>query len=110
MHARMIQLTSKPGQIKECAKTVVERALPILRQQPGFIDAVALTSDTENDQFVGLSIWKSKEDADRYTSGPARQFLESVKPLLQQEPEFRSFKVEASTMHNIGIGRAASST
>ncbi len=109
MHARMIQLTVKPGKIQECVKTIVERALPILKQQPGFVDAIALTADTEGDQFVGLTIWKSKEDAERYANGPARQFLESVKPLLQQEPALRSFNVEASTAHNIGIGRAASS-
>jgi quinol monooxygenase YgiN len=109
MHARLIQLTAKPGHLKDCIKSLVEQGIPILKQQPGFVDAVALTSDTERDQFVGLTIWKSKEDAEKYANGQARQVLDSIKPFLQQEPTFRTFNLEASTTHTIGIGRAASS-
>src|ERR1700730_9113462 len=109
MHARMIQVTTKPGQLKEFVKTMLEKNLSILKQQPGFVDAMALTSDTERDQFVGVAIWKSKEDAEKYADGQGRQVLELVKPLLQQEPTIRTFNLEASTIHNIGIGRAGSS-
>ncbi len=110
MHARMIQATAKPGQLKELVKTLVDRSLPILKQQQGFVDSVALTSDTDRDLFVGISIWKNKEDADRYTNGQARQILDSIKPLLQHEPTFHTFNLEASTIHNVGIGRAAVSS
>jgi|HubBroStandDraft_4_1064222.scaffolds.fasta_scaffold1384894_2 quinol monooxygenase YgiN len=109
MHARLIQVTTKPGHLKDCIKSLVEQGIPILKQQPGFVDAVALTSDTERDQFVGLTIWKSKEDAEKYVNGQARQVLESIKPFLQQEPAFRTFNLEASTVHNVGIARAATS-
>jgi quinol monooxygenase YgiN len=87
-----------------------ERALPILKQQPGFVDALALNSDTEPNQFVGISVWKSKEDADKYLGGQARQILESIKALLEGEPIFRTFNVEASVALGVGIGRAASSS
>ena len=110
MYARMIQLTAKAGQLKDCIKAMVEQGLPLLKQQPGFVDAVALTSDTERDQFVGLTIWKSKEDADKYLGGQARQVLESIKPLLDGEPIFRTFNVEASVSLSVGVGRAASSS
>jgi len=110
MHARMIQVTSKPGQIKECIKALVDRGLPVLKQQQGFVDALALTSETEHDQFVGITIWKSKEDADRYVNGQGRQVVESLKPILQHEPTFRIFNLEASTVHNIGVGRAAATS
>ena len=109
MYARMIEVTTKAGQLKDCIKAMVEQGLPLLKQQPGFVDAVALTSDTERDQFVGVTIWKSKEDAEKYGNGQSRQVLDSVRPILQHEPTFRSFNLEASTIHNIGIGRAASS-
>jgi heme-degrading monooxygenase HmoA len=109
MHARMIQITTKPGQIKECVKTMVERELPLLKQQSGFVDTVALTSDTDRDRFTGITIWKSKEDAEKYTNGQGRLVLDSVENLLQGEPTILTFNVEASTVHNIGLARAASS-
>jgi heme-degrading monooxygenase HmoA len=108
MHARMIEVKTKPGQVKEFVKTMIDRGLPILRQQPGFVDAIALTADTEADQFVGVSIWKTKQDAENYVNGPGRQLLESFRSLFQQEPSVRTFNLEASTVHNIGIGRGAS--
>ena len=110
MYARMIQATTKQGRLKEFVSTMTERALSLLKQQPGFVDAIALSSDTDRDQFVGVTLWKSKEDADKYINGQGKQMLESIKPLLAQEPTFRTFNLEASTIHNIGIGRAASSS
>jgi heme-degrading monooxygenase HmoA len=104
----MILLTTKPGQAKDCTNALVEQGLPLLKQQPGFIDAVALASDTERDQVVCITIWRNKEDAEKYANGQGRQVLESIRPLLQEEPTLRSFNLQASTMHNIGIGRAAS--
>lgn len=86
---------------------MIQRGLTLLKQQLGFVDVLALSSETDQDQIIGVSIWKSKEDADRYMSGQSRQLLESIKPLLQQEPTFRTFNLEASTIHDISKDRAA---
>ena len=102
MYARMIQFTAKPGQGKDLSKVMQERGLPTLKQLPGFIDALGLNSDTESNQFVGLTIWKSKEDADRALAGQGQQLLESIRPLLAGEPSIRTFNVETSTMHQVG--------
>jgi heme-degrading monooxygenase HmoA len=105
----MIQITTKPGQIKDCVKTMVERGLPLLKQQAGFVDSVDLTSDTDRDRYIGVTIWKSKEDAEKFTNGQGRLVLDSIENLLQGEPIVHTFNVEASTVHNIGLARAASS-
>jgi quinol monooxygenase YgiN len=110
MVARIVQVTTKPGQLEEFVKTMAERNLPILKQQPGFVDAVVLTSDTQHDQLVGIAIWKSKKDAEKYANGQGRQVLEAMRPLLQKTPTIRTFNLAASTAYNIGIGHAASST
>ena len=110
MIARMVQVTTKPGQLQEFVKTMAERNLPILKQQPGFVDAVLLTSDTQPDQLVGIAIWKSKKDAEKYANGQGRQVLEAMRPLLQETPTIRTFTLAAATAYNIGIGHAASST
>jgi heme-degrading monooxygenase HmoA len=109
MYARMIQLTTKAGHLKDCIRAMVEQGLPLVKQQPGFVDALALSSDTERDQFVGVTIWKTREDAEKYATGQARQVLDSIRSILQHEPTVHSFNLEASTIHNFGIGRAASS-
>ena len=107
MFAGMIQLTAKQGRGKELTKLMTERSLTVLKQQPGFVEAIALTPETEQDQVVGISIWNSKADAERFTHGQNQQLLESYRPLLQAEPTFRSFNVEASTTE-VDSARAAS--
>jgi hypothetical protein len=55
----LMQAKAKPGQVKEFVKALVERGLPILKQQPGFIDALALTCRwriTEITQLSGFGI------------------------------------------------------
>lgn len=107
MFAGMIQLAAKQGRGKELSKLIMERSLTVLKQQPGFVEAIALTSENEQDQVVGISIWNSKVDADRFTQGPNRQLLESYKPLLQADPTFRSFNVEG-TSTEVASARGAS--
>ena len=108
MHAQMIQLTAKPGRGKELNKIMLERSLPILKQQPGFVDGIALNPDTGPEQFVGISIWKTAADAEKFAQGQGQQLAESYKTLLQSEPTFRAFNLIASTVHDIVLSRAVS--
>jgi quinol monooxygenase YgiN len=100
MHARMIQVSLKPGQHKEFLKMIDER-LPVAKQSPGFVDAVALTRENAHDQFVGIMFWKSSSDAEKYLQGPGKQFLEKVRPFAQGEPTFEALNVAASTIRSI---------
>src|SRR5215469_14436339 len=92
----MIQLAAKEGRGKDLTKALTERSLAVLKQQSGFVEAIALIPETDQDHILGISIWNSKADADRFTQGQNQQLLESYKPLLQEESKFRSFNVEGS--------------
>jgi hypothetical protein len=81
----------------------------MIKPQPGCVDVVALSSENDRNEVISIGFWKGKEDADKCPGGPAQQILQAVKPLLQGEPSFRSFNVEVSTAHDLGIGRAATS-
>jgi heme-degrading monooxygenase HmoA len=107
MFARMIQLVAKPGRGKELQKTMNDRALQTLKEQPGLVEAILLVPETEQDQLVGISIWNSKSDADRFTQGQGEQLKEFYKPLLQAEPIIRSFSVESSTNREAASRAAA---
>jgi heme-degrading monooxygenase HmoA len=107
MFAGMILLSAIHGRSKELTKLMMEQSLSVLKEQPGFVQAIALTPENEQDEVVGISIWNSKADADRFTQGQSQQLLEFYKPLLQAEPKFRSFNVERTTTE-VASARAAS--
>jgi len=105
--ARIIQITTKPGKREEFVKTMAERNLPVVKQQPGFVEAMVLTSETQRDELIGIAIWKNKKDAGTYASGPGREVLEAMRPLLQEAPTIRTLNLAASTAHEVGIESAA---
>ena len=108
MFARIVQITAKSGEGPNLSQHVRDRTINVLKQQPGFIDMVVLKSDTDPNQFVGVSLWKSKEEAEKFLASQQwQQLLQEFRPLVQSEPIIRTFNVDASTMHNVGITRAA---
>jgi len=105
MHARMIQVSLKPGKQEEFLKLVAER-LPFAKQSPGFVDAVGFTPENAHDRFVGIMFWKSSSDAEKYSNGSGKQFIEKVKPFAQGEPTFEALNVAVSTIRSIEGERA----
>jgi quinol monooxygenase YgiN len=109
MFARIAQVTAKPGQASNISQAARERLVPMLKQQAGFVDVVILNSESDPNEFVTITLYKSKEDAEKALQ-QGQQLRESLRPLLQGEPVFRTFNVETSTVHNLGITKAATSS
>jgi heme-degrading monooxygenase HmoA len=107
MFTRVVELTSKPGKAQELSNTINEKGVPILQKQNGFVDEIILTSDAEADRVLALSFWKTKQDAERYQREQYKNIHESVRHLLQAEPNIRTFDVHTSTAQKIAAERAA---
>jgi heme-degrading monooxygenase HmoA len=107
MYTRLVELTSKSGKAKDLSNTINEKAMPILRNQRGFVDGIVLTSDTEGDHVLALSFWKTREEAERYHREQYQAVRGTIKHLLDAEPVLRTFEVHTSTGHKIAAGKAA---
>ena len=107
MFTRVVTLQTKPGKARELSSTLNEKVLSLLRKQPGFVDEIALVSNTDADRILAISFWKSEEDAERYNHERFPQINEIVRPLLETEPDVETFNVDTSTVHNIALGKAA---
>jgi quinol monooxygenase YgiN len=57
--------------------------------------------------MVSISLWKSRADAERYHREHFDGIIETVRPLLQDEPSVEFYNVQASTAHRIAAGKAA---
>ena len=107
MFTRVVELTSKSGKSKELAKTIDEKAVPILKQQRGFVDEMVLVSDAEPNRIIGISFWNNKADAEQYHREQFSKIHDSVRQLLETDPVVRTFDVHTSTTHRIEAGKAA---
>ena len=107
MFARLIEINAKSGKASELARTINEKVLPILKKQTGFVDETILTSDTEPNRIIGLGLWNSREDAERYQREQYPKVNEILSPLLDSAPVIRTFNVLTSTTHRIAAGKTA---
>jgi heme-degrading monooxygenase HmoA len=101
MFTRVVELTSKPGKAKELCNTINEKGVPILKKQNGFVDEIILNSEAEPDRVLALSFWNTKEDAERYHREQYRNIHESLRNLLQTEPNVRTFDVHTWTVQKV---------
>ncbi len=107
MFTRVVAVRTKPGKSGELAKTIRDKILPILEDQPGFVDEIVLMSNTEPDQILALSFWKSQQDADRYSHEQYPRINDLISRLVESAPVARTFDVDTFTSHNIAGGQAA---
>jgi heme-degrading monooxygenase HmoA len=107
MFSRVVAVRTKDGKARQLARTIQEKILPILESQTGFVDEVALISDTESDQILALSFWKNQEDAERYTHEQFPRVNELISHLVETAPVSRTFNVDAFSSHKVRAGKEA---
>ena len=107
MFTRVVEVTNKPGQAREHSRTIHDKAITILKSQPGFVDELVLISEENPDQILALSFWKSREDADKYNREQYAKVTDLIQALCQGPPKVRTFNVDESTVHRIAAGMAA---
>jgi len=107
MFTRVVEMTSKPGKSQELANTINNKAMPILKKQRGFVDEIVLVEYGKADQVLALSFWNTPDDAEDYRKEQYEKIHDTVRPLLETEPEIRTFDVHTSTTHKIAASKAA---
>ena len=107
MHTLIIEGTFKPGKKTEFVTAWNNEILPTLRKQQGFVDEILLFGTEKPDLGVGLSFWKTREEAERYHREIFPKVAGSVGHLMEGAPTVRSFNVEAAATFHIYAGKAA---
>ena len=107
MFTRLVEMTSKSGKSQELANNINEKAVPILKKQRGFVDEIVLVSSGDPDRVLALSFWNKKEDAEEYQREQYQKIHDTLRHLLETEPEIRTFDVNSSTAHRVTADRAA---
>ena len=107
MFTRVVEMTSKSGKSQELANTINDRAVPILKRQRGFVDEIVLVSSGDPNRVLALSFWNKIEDAEEYQREQYQNIHDTVRHLLEAEPEVQTFDVHTSTTHKIAASKAA---
>lgn len=107
MFTRIVEIRCNRGKNKELCRIIEEKALPILRTQPGFRDQITLVSTGNPDHVLATSYWDTREDAERYHRQEFPGIFEMLKSVSEGEPRVHTYDVEISTAHRIALEKAA---
>ena len=107
MFTRVVEVTTKSGKAREVCNTIRDKALPILKNQNGFVDELTLVSTNDPNRVLAISFWKTKEDAQQYHNQQFQNITSLIRPHLEGDPQVETFDVDTSTTHRIAAGKAA---
>ena len=105
MFARVVECQAKDGLGVHISTRVTNDVLPILKEQPGFVDFFALFDKANAERLLCISFWISREDAEDYHRRHYETIANVLEPVLESPPTLKTFTVSASTAHR--IARAA---
>jgi heme-degrading monooxygenase HmoA len=106
MFSRIVQCHLKNNRLDDARQALVNELIPQLRRQPGFIDVIE-SLEPQTGQFVCMTLWKTREDADRYGQTEFAKAATRLREFLVDEPSIQTLQVETSTVHNIAKGKQA---
>jgi heme-degrading monooxygenase HmoA len=106
MFVRLIERTAKPGKRTEII-AILNETLPIVKKQQGFVDAIALTDNTDPDCGITLTFWATKDDLERfYGSQEFKSQTDRIMPLVESVT-VHTCNVDTSTFHKVAAVKAA---
>lgn len=96
MFARIAEFIPKIEKKEELIKVVRNEVLPILKEQPGFLEVLPFLPESTTEKTFIVTLWAEKKDAERYEQNVYPKVSEIVKPYLVTPITFKHYVVETS--------------
>jgi heme-degrading monooxygenase HmoA len=95
MFARLTHLKFLPEHFDQIRKIYNEEVIPVIKSQKGNNKVMLLEPVDKSDNYISLTIWNTKADADAYeASGTYKKLVDKVKSLLTSEPILKTYNFE----------------
>lgn len=95
MYMRLTFCRFSPSTIQEAKRTYMEEIIPVLLQQKGIIDALLMEPTDQSDDFISITQWNSKADADAYVfSRTFHKLVTKLEGFLAKQPIVKTYTAE----------------
>src|SRR5215204_6373884 len=100
MIVRLTYFNFSPGKIEELKKFYNEVAIPTVRKQKGNLECKLLEPADTKEEYISMTIWDKKEDADAYhNTGLYKQLVDQVRKFFTKEPVLKVYRAEGVMEH-----------
>lgn len=95
MFVRLTSCKFSPESIAEVKRIYQQEIVPVVREQKGNMGILLLEPVDESDDYVSVSRWSTRADADAYEStGLYKSLIGKVSAFLTQDPVTRAYEAE----------------
>jgi heme-degrading monooxygenase HmoA len=95
MWVRLTFVKIQPDKLDEVRRIYYDDIVPTVKAQKGNIDIFLLEPVGEDEEFISLTSWDSKENGDAYeTSGTYPEMVNKVKKGFAGPPTLKSYEVK----------------
>lgn len=95
MYIRLTFCKFLPDRIKEAKRIYKHEILPVIKNQRGNLEVHLLEPTDTADDFISLTQWKTKADAEAYeASGLYKSMVNKLDGLMMKEPVLKTFSTE----------------
>jgi heme-degrading monooxygenase HmoA len=100
MIVRLTFLSFLPQNLIEAKRIYHEEVVPVVKRQRGNIDCKLLEPIEKTDDYISMTTWETKADADAYhSSGTYRDLVEKVKKDFAKDPVLKVYTSESILEH-----------
>jgi quinol monooxygenase YgiN len=101
MFARILEIAPKLEKKDELIKTVRQEILPILKEQPGFLELLPFVPENVNEKYIAITLWSEKHVAEKYVKEVFPKVEQILKPFLTAPVMFRMYTVETTLCQHL---------
>ena len=96
MFGRVLTLHVRLEKKPEFSQKISPEIASILKSSPGLQQVTVLQDEVELDKFLIVTLWKTREDAERYHRAHFDRMCSIIEPYLTFPPMLNKFKVDES--------------
>jgi heme-degrading monooxygenase HmoA len=97
MFACIVEINPRPERKEELVTVLRKEVLPILKNQPGFLEILPFAPVVTTEKMVTITLWTEKRDAERYEREAFHKVEGILKPYLATTPVIsKHYNVETS--------------
>ena len=95
MFARLTFCKFAPDRIRQARKIYQEELTPIIKKQRGNLNVFLLEPTDKSDDFISVTQWKTKADADAYeSSGTYKRLVSKLEGFFTKQPVLKTYNAE----------------
>ena len=97
MFARQTFIAVQPAKVTEFRKSFEKEIIPEIKMQRGLVNVLLLEPTEKGDEFISLTLWETKTDADKYEkSGKYKELVTKLQPLFTKPTILKTFDIQKS--------------